>query len=252
MRIIALYGAINEILIALGAQDSIAARTRADADLEPIKHLPSIGTHMQPNPELIMAQNPDLIIQLKGRSESLRNLDFFRERNIPVLVFQIDTFEDLFSMTEKLGKILNREDRAGELIAEWKNRLKILSDRKHQYRPKVFYEARYPNLLAAGSKGIINEIIKLAGGDNIIDIPKKLVRINEEVLFIRDPDVYIIQKGPMNPDGGNLTQRKNLDKLRAAKMVLVVDEGKFARPGPQSIDAAEQLNSFLFPNRENK
>lgn len=248
-RIVALYGALNEILLALGARDAIAARTKADEAIAAIKSLPSIGTHMRPNPELIMAQAPDLILQLKGRGEAGRDLDVFRERGINVLALSIESFADLFDVTLKLGRILNKEEKAAELVRGWKERLDALSKKMRNERPKVFYEARHPNLLTAGSAGMVNEIIKAAGGKNVIDLPKKLVRVSEEILYTKDPDAYVIQKGPMNPNASGLKERDGFKNLRAAEKVLIVDELKFARPGPGSVEAAELLHDFLYEDK---
>lgn len=57
-RIIALYGAYNELLLALDARAVLVARTVADARLPALAELadlPVIGTHMRPNAELIVA-----------------------------------------------------------------------------------------------------------------------------------------------------------------------------------------------------
>lgn len=251
-RIICLYGALNELLLALGCSESIVARTRADKDVEGLARLPSIGTHMRPNLELIMAQNPDLVIQLKGRNEALDYLEPFRKLGVKTLVFEIESFMDLFYVTEKLGTLMGKENEAEKLIGNWKKRLEAMTRKNPGPRPRVFYEARYPNLLAAGSMGIINDIIEMAGGRNVVDVPKKLARINEEYLFLKDPDIYIMQKGPMNPASSPPAERPGFRELRASRNVLIVDERKFARPGPYSVDAAETLHNWLFPDDKQK
>ena len=75
----------------------------------------------------------------------------------------------------------------------------------------------------------------------------KLVRFSEEALIAADPDVYLIQQGPMNPAPTPLTERDHYKGLRAVRegRVLVVDEERFARPGPRALDAAEELAGWL-------
>ena len=58
-RIIALYGAYNEILAAMGLEDRLVGRTKADVLPPSILSRPSIGTHMRPNVELVLALEPD-------------------------------------------------------------------------------------------------------------------------------------------------------------------------------------------------
>lgn len=247
-RIIALYGAFNELLLALGAGDALAARTVADAAVPGLEHLPAIGTHMRPNAELVVRQAPDLVIQLAGRNEALVQTENLRSLGIDVLVFEMNSFEQMFSVLQKLGRLTGRENEASALVAAWRERLAVLEARYAGVEPvSVFYEVRYPNLLGAGRGGIVNDIIFRAGGHNVITDEKKLVRFNEEVLPSADPDVYIMQRGPMNPEPQPLDQRQHYRNLRAVRegRVLVVDEERFARPGPRAVDAAEELGRFL-------
>ncbi|MDD4701046.1 MAG: ABC transporter substrate-binding protein [Desulfovibrio sp.] len=249
-RIIALYGAFNELLLALGAGDSLAARTVADANIPGLAHLPTIGTHMRPNAELIVQQSPDLVIQLAGRNEALLQTEALRALGLNVLIFEMNSFEQMFGVLERLGQITGREAEAATLINVWQKRLASLEARyAGQKPPGVFYEVRYPNLLAAGRGGIVEDIITHAGGRNVVTDDKKLVRFNEEALLAADPDAYIVQRGPMNPDPQPLEQRLHYKNLRAVRdgRVLAVDEDFFARPGPRSVDAAEALGQFLHP-----
>ena len=249
-RIIALYGAYNELLLALDARDLLVARTVADAHLPELAGLPAIGTHMRPNAELIVAQKPDLVLQLAGRREALLQTEALRKLGINVLTIEMDSFDKMFDVLEKLGRLTGREQKAAGLIRDWRVRLATLRARHAGEKPvRVFYEVRYPNLLAAGQGSIVNEIIAVAGGENVVTDDKKLVRFNEEALILADPDVYLIQKGPMNPDPQTLPERAHYRELRAVRTgrVLMVDEDRFARPGPRAVDAAEELERWLHP-----
>ena len=249
-RIIALYGAFNELLLALGAGDSLAARTVADADIPGLAHLPAIGTHMRPNAELIVQQSPDLVIQLAGRNEALLQTEALCGLGLNVLIFEMNSFEQMFGVMEKLGQLTGREAEASKLIGAWQKRLADLEARYANQEPvSVFYEVRYPNLLAAGRGGIVDDIMAHAGARNVVTDEKKLVRFNEEALLAADPDAYLVQRGPMNPDPQPLDQRPHYKNLRAVRdgRVLTVDEDFFARPGPRSVDAAEALGRFLHP-----
>lgn len=247
-RVIALYGAFNELLLALGAGDVLAARTVADAAVPGLEHLPAIGTHMRPNAELVVRQSPDLVIQLAGRNEALLQTENLRALGLDVLVFEMNSFEQMFAVLQKLGRLTGRESEASALVKAWRERLAALEARYADMEPvSVFYEVRYPNLLGAGRGGIVNDMIRRAGGRNVIADEKKLVRFNEEALLAADPDVYIMQRGPMNPEPQPLEQRQHYKSMRAVRegRVLVVDEERFARPGPRAVDAAEELGRFL-------
>ena len=249
-RVIALYGAFNEIFLALGAGDLLVARTAADGNLPELAALPAIGTHMRPNAELVLAQRPDVVVQLEGRSEAQTQTENLRALGLNVLTFEVNSFERLFEVTQTLGQLVGRGQESTALVNGWKNRLQALRSRTEgKPAARIFYEVRYPNLLAAGRGGISSEILTLAGGENVVTDGKKLVRFSEEALIAADPDVYLIQKGPMNPAPTPLAERDHYKGLRAVRegRVLVVDEERFARPGPRALDAVEELASWLHP-----
>ena len=247
-RIIALYGAFNEIFLALGAGDLLVARTAADGNLPELAALPAIGTHMRPNAELVLAQRPDVVVQLEGRSEAQTQTENLRSLGLNVLTFEVNSFERLFEVTLLLGQLAGRDEQAAALVSGWKARMDALRNRTAgRPRARIFYEVRYPNLLAAGRGGISSEILTLAGGENVVTDSKKLVRFSEEALIAADPDVYLMQQGPMNPAPAPLAERDHFKGLRAVRegRVLVVDEERFARPGPRALDAVEELAGWL-------
>jgi len=252
-RIIALYGAFNEILAAMGMEDRLVGRTKADAIPPSILSKPSIGTHMRPNIELILGLKPDLIIQSAGRRQAMVVVQQLTRKGFQIPVFNPRRFEELFSVISRLGILTGDPVAAGRLIDNLKSRLYRIGDRMQgvSYLPKVFFEVRYPNLLGAGRGSIVNDIIHQAGGVNCVESPKKMVRLNMETLFKHNPAFYVIQQGPMNKNPSHPSERPYFRALKAIKdgNVLMVDEQVFSRPGPRSVDAAEQLAAFLHPER---
>ena len=247
-RIIPLYGAFGEMLLALGCGDRIVARTDADAQIPQLAPLPAVGTHMRPNAELVAARRPDLVLQMSGRGEAVLQTEALRRLGVPVLCFEVTSFAQLFGVMERLGRLCGRETQAGALVADWRGRLDALRAASAGTRPwRIFYEARYPNLLAAGRGGIVADIMTAAGGENVVREGRRLARINEEALILADPDVYLVQRGPMNPAPQPLAERPHYRGLRAVRegRTLVVDEALVARPGPRSSEAAERLAAWL-------
>ena len=252
-KIISLYSAFNEIMLAIGAHDKICAKTVQDTNPS-LAHLPNIGTHMRPNLELIAAEKPDLIIQLHGRTDASLQAEALRKLGFTVAQFKLNSFKDVFDVTSILGEITGQTAQAYSTISTWQNRLKEIGARNLGGKTiKVIFEIRSPELLVAGTNNIVSEIIQIAGGQNIISIPKKIVRINEEEIIRLDPDAYVIQKGPMNPNPIPLIDRPNLRILTAAQngRSLIVNEELFSRPGPLAIDACDLLEKWLHSSNKN-
>jgi len=255
-RIISLYGAYSEILFAIGAGDKLVARTRADRFPPSILDKPSVGTHLRPNMELVLGLQPDLIIHAVGRKHGHEVIRQIQQKGLTVAVFQPRNFTELFSVIDRLGILTGEEANAQGLINGQSNRLRQIDLRLagSKERPKVFYEVRYPNLLGAGKGSIVNDVILRAGGLNCLPNEKNLVRINIETLVDYNPDVYVVQKGPMNRNPGTPVSRPNFQVLKAVQQgrVFFVDEYVFSRPGPRSVEAVEKLAAFLHPDLENK
>jgi iron complex transport system substrate-binding protein len=245
-RIISLYGGLTEILSALGAGDRVVAVTQGD---ETIKGIPTVGTHLQPNVEMILALKPDLVVQ-GGVAKGIPALKRLEAAQVPVAMFAPHDFAGLFSTTTRLGVLTGRDQAAAALTQSMQAKLDEVAHRiTGRPKPRVFFEVRELNLLAAGRGSLVNDVITRAGGENLVTSPKKLALYSLEALIQANPDVYIIQKGPMNRSPEDIYTRPYFQELKAVKThrVLVVDERLYSRPGPRSAEAVEELARFLHP-----
>jgi len=245
-RIIPLYGGLTEILQALGVAERVVARTQGD---ETIKEIPTVGTHLQPNVEMILALKPDLVVQ-GGVAKGMPALKRLEAAPVPVALFAPRDFPGLFSTITRVGALTGREEAAAALNRTMGARLDDVAQRvAGRPNPRVFFEVRDLNLLAAGRGSLVNDIITRAGGQNIVTSPQNLALYSLEALIQANPEVFIIQKGPMNRSPEDIYARPYYQELQAVKThrVLVVSESLYSRPGPRSAEAVEQLARFLHP-----
>ncbi len=255
-RVICLYGAFNEIIYALRKSDVLIARTKADKTPESILALPQIGTHMRPNVEMIISLMPDIVFQSTGRKAALEPVKAIERLGIKVAVFNPNSLKGLYRTIMRIGTVIGAKNRAVQLITSMREDIKKISDIKtgkhrtteDKAAPKVFFEVRYPNLLGAGGKNIVDEVIRLSGGENCFsNIAKKFVRPQFEMLLACNPDVYIIQKGPMNKRPIPPVKRPNYTMLKAIreKAVFYVEESLFSRPTPNIVKAIRILRNII-------
>ncbi len=249
-RIIALYGAFNEILAAMGLEDRIVGRTKADLLPPSIVDKPSIGTHMRPNVELVVGLRPDLVLQMGGRKDASLPVEQLQELGLTTAFFNVTDFPSLMRVITILGEATGQPDAASRLVDSMQHRLDAVKTRiPNGTRPSVFFEVRENTLLAAGTTSMVNAIIDAAGGQNAVTVNKKLVRTSEEELLRLDPDVYLYQEGAMNQSPTPPTDRPRYGGLHAVQSnrTYRVDEQEFSRPGPRNIDAVERLATWLYP-----
>ncbi len=243
----ALYGAISDILLDMGLGDRLAARTLADTRPE-LAHLPAIGTHMRPNLELIAALQPDLVLQFQGRGEAQEQLEQIRALGIRAEMLEGASLPDMLDMIDRLGELTGERERAAGLRASLEQRLAAVAERRAgKPRPRIFFEIRSPLLLAAGTGSLPASIIEAAGAQNAVQLPDRIARLNEEELIRLNPDIYLVQQGPMNPGPVPPAERPRcrvLDAVRQGR-VLTVDEAMFSRPAPDAVRAVELLADYL-------
>jgi iron complex transport system substrate-binding protein len=245
-RIISLYGGLTEILSAMGATDRLVARTQGD---ETVQGIPTVGTHLQPNVEMIMALKPDLVVQ-GGVAKGIPALKRLEMAHVPVAMFAPHDFPGLFTTITRLGALTGRAEAAEALNRSLAARLEDVARRvAGRPKPRIFFEVRELNLLAAGRGSMVNDIITRAGGENLVTSSQRMTLFSLEALIQANPEVYIIQKGAMNRSPDNIYARPYFQELQAVKAhrVLVVEESLYSRPGPRSAEAVEELARFLHP-----
>ena len=248
-RVISLYGAFTELLWEIGGGDLLVARTRNDRSIPEVRELPSVGTGLKPNVEHVMALRPDLVVARAGRA-ARRAVESLRSRGLHVAAFDPRGLDDLYRTVERLGVLAGREAEARALVERLRERMGALRRLTAAARPvRVVYEVRSQPLTVAGQDSLMTEIIEAAGGVNAVPVRKKILMLDVEALLRMDPEAYIVQEGPMNRNPMPPSERPHLGALRAVRdgRVLVVDEARFARPGPHVAEAAESLARFLHP-----
>jgi iron complex transport system substrate-binding protein len=255
-RIIPLYGAFTEMLFTIGAGPRVIARTEADSHPSEIVRLPSVGTHMRPNVELIIGLKPDLVIQSGSRLDDMPELERVRAVGIPVAIFAPKSFEQIFSTMERLGVLTGESKKAQSAVSDLRSRLEAVKAgiAGIQQPATVFFEIRAEPLTGAGRGGIVQQVLENAGAVNVVKVEKAIVQMNFETLLMEEPEVYIVQKGPMNRNPSPPGERTHFDKLKSVRegRVLFVDELIFSRPGPRCVDGVELLAAKLYPERFGK
>jgi iron complex transport system substrate-binding protein len=252
-RIIPLYGAFSEMLFAAGAGGQVIARTQADNFPPELIKLPSVGTHMRPNFEMILGFKPDLVIQSATRTEEVPEISRLVESGIPVAVFAPKTFQDIFSVIERLGILSGHPESASAFASSLLHRLETVQGKLKgiENKQRVFFEIRAEPLTGAGRGSIVYEILKSAGAENVLKNEKAIVQYNLEALLFENPDTYIVQQGPMNKNPMDPRKRSHFDRLKCVRegRIVFADEFIYSRPGPRCVDAVEQLAAALYPEK---
>lgn len=203
-RIVCLIESALSGLFMLGAEDRVvgvstnvyqgsvypwyaAMDTRIAAGL-----LPAIGNWDFVNLERVVALQPDLVIIWSHQEESIQALE---ERGIPVFGVFISTFADIYREILALGELTGARERAQDLVDYSRQEVLRITRQTEgvSHRPRVFYMWAQGELETSGGKSTVDELIRLAGGDNIFGgIDQEHLVVNREKVLARDPEVIIM------------------------------------------------------------
>jgi iron complex transport system substrate-binding protein len=103
-------------------------------------------------------------------------------------------------------------------------------------------------LYTVGKGTLIDELVTLAGGTNVVTQPG-YVAYSAEQLIAADPQVYLATRGSMS-DPSSLKSRAGFDKLAAVKTgrVIILDDNLVSRPGPRLVEGLKQIAEGLHPD----
>ncbi|MGA1846284.1 ABC transporter substrate-binding protein [Deferribacter abyssi] len=235
-RVVILSPAAVDIFSKLGLDDSIVGVTR---HIKEFKKARKVGSHIKPNIEIIASLNPDLIVYSNEKYfpkllKSKVDAKFYR--------YDPRTVEEIFEKILEISKMMDVPQKGVRLVDDLKVKLKKV--KKLRKIPKVVYEVMYVPYMVAGEKNIVSDVIRKAGGINLVKINRKLVRYSLEKVLALNPDIYIYQVGPMNKKA--VAPEKRLEFKSLKSKFVEVDELLFSRGNSHTIDAILQLNQIFY------
>lgn len=150
------------------------------------------AAHYKPNSgqaEEIFLMQPDLVLAgtytAKATVALLRELGFRVEQFTPA-----ESFEDVRENLTRLGRLLHREKRAAELVAELDRGLAELAAHRPPAKTVAIY---YANSYTSGSGTLADAIVKAAGLANLGDALgfQGMTRLPLELLVSANPDIIL-------------------------------------------------------------
>ena len=253
-RIVSLSPNLTEIVFALGLGDRVVGvSSNCDWPVE-AKQKPKMGTFWQPNTEVIIAAKPDLVIcesflQHKEIAETLKR------SGISVLSLRVESIEQLYNAILSIGGGTGCQDKAEPLAAKIKSELaQIRAKSSSAKKVKVLWAVQTEPMRVVGVKTFVNEIIEIAGGQNVIaPTGDQYPSIGTETILTSGAEV-IIQSAMGTEDIAK--QQETADKFWSRfanlpavkdKKVYVIEADTVLRLGPRLPDGAMMVAKLLHP-----
>ena len=198
-RMISLVPSATEALLAMALADRLVGRTDYDRMPE-LTELPSVGGGLQPNLEVLVSLDLDLVIRFAGDSD-LGTAERLTELGIPHFAVQPDGIEDVLAIIRDLGRITGASDAAEVLLNGIQIDLDNVARRVAALsKPRVAYLLGGDPPWVAGPGTYIDELIALAGGRNVFDdLGPLYAPVSMEALLDRDLDLILLSNGLTKP-----------------------------------------------------
>lgn len=252
-RVIALAPSITEIIFALDRQSCLVGVTRYSDYPPETAAIPRVGVYVQPDLEKILALNPDLCIAIKdGNPEQVAKR--LEGLNVPVYAVDPRNLDGVMQTIGEIGDLLDARKQAEALVGRMRSRIDFVRARiaEAATRPRVFFQIGISPIVSAGMDTFANEIIELAGGENLAKGETAYPRYSREQLLALFPDVIVITS--MDRGGVFEAARAELEKwtqIPAARnhRIHLVDSNIFDRPTPRLVEALELMARLIHPEQ---
>ena len=188
----------TEVIRALSEKDKIVgiySSSKKSEFFQEFSEIPSIGSSSSPDYEKILELQPDVVFITKFWKGWVDVTDTFESLGIKVVCFDFLDPETFVDEVRKTGYILDKKDRAEELIDfSYQEFMGTIEERVKELsvedKPKVYYEYAPYYALAGGAAW--HRHIVMAGGINIFaNEPGRALKVDPEAVIERNPDIIV-------------------------------------------------------------
>ena len=190
-RIISLAPSNTEILFMLGLGDRVVGVSSICNYPAEAGKKEKVGDFFAPSLEKILLLKPDLILAGGGVQKELALK--LSAMGIPTITLYPKDLKEMLLDVLLTGKAAGKEAEAVKLMNSLKARIeKVKEQAKKSKHPKVYFEIWNQPVTSAGKGSFIDELITIAGGENIFSsINKTFPEVSAEEIIKRNPDIII-------------------------------------------------------------
>ena len=233
-RIVSLVPSATETLLALGLSNHLVGRTEYDEAPE-LRGRISVGGGLQPNLEVLISLDPDLVIRFASESD-IATAERLTDLGIRHFAIQPDGITDIQSIILRLGAITGTESSADALLTEIRLALADVRQRVDGLpRPRIAYLLGGEPPWVAGPGTYIHELMILGGGTNVFgDLGQLYAPVSLEELISRNPNLLLLSENGLPPP--------ELGSVPSFRL-----PGSIEVPGPGLGYAAQEVARLIHP-----
>src|ERR1041385_761088 len=250
VRYVVISPIYNEIIWALGAQNTVVGIDLSTTYPPEVKNVQTVGYHRALSAEGILSLHPTAIIHDNniGPPQVVQQL---QQLNIPMKTFAAknDSFDGTKALIREMGAYFHKETRAEELCNTMDTQRAASLEKVKQYkdhpRVAVIHFGRASNVYlvvgkgGGGDGGGVSQMIELAGGEMAVENRGMQRMESPEIIAQANPDVILLTDYGYDRLNGSMDQIKALPGVatsNAAKnnRIYRIEENVLNYFGPRS------------------
>ncbi|MFX3623503.1 MAG: cobalamin-binding protein [Ectobacillus sp.] len=256
MRIVSICPSNTELLAYLDCLEDIVGIDDYSDWPAQVQHLPRVGPDLNINMNLVEELRPDLVVASLSVPGMEKNIAALQERGLPYIVLNPNSLREIAADLLTLGKAVNKEEKANELVAAYNAFINSYQDiaSKIAHRPSLYWEWWPKPVFTPGKTNWLTEISELAGGINAFShIDKASIQTDWEEVKSKHPDHIClawvgVQTNKVNPS--ILLKRPGWPEMEAVKQnrIHILEEWLYCRPSPRLLLGLKKLAPLLHPD----
>lgn len=260
-RVAALIGSFADVWCLAGGRESLVA-TANDAwtsfDLELDRQVADLGAIKEPNLEVLLAAEPDLVLASCNTAANLELQGTLERLGIPVAYFDIQTFEDYLRMLEICAQLTGCQENYETYGIAVQAQVQAAVAQADGSAPRILcLRATGSGCKAKGSvDNVLGEMLADLGCVNLADSDRALLeQLSLEAIIQGDPDyIFAVLQGS-DPTDARAALEKTLLSHPAWERLRAVQTGNFytldhrlynLKPNARWGEAYEALANILY------
>jgi ABC-type Fe3+-hydroxamate transport system substrate-binding protein len=193
-RIISLVPSQTELLAEFGLDEEVAGITKFCVHPPDwFRNKKRIGGTKTVNIALVKSLQPDLVIA--NKEENVMEQVAALEQVAPVWVSDINTTGDALKMITSIGQITGKNKEALVLTDKIGADLQFLADQRKQIFRTAYLIWKDP-YMAAGGNTFINDVMRLAGFENVLAGQQRYPSVTTDLLIRKDTELVLLSSEP--------------------------------------------------------
>lgn len=248
-RIVSLVPSATEMLFALGAGPRMVGVSSYDDWPPEATRLPRVGAMVNPSFEAIMALRPDAVTGAQGPID-VAVLERLQAAGVRVFFPRVESIAEVLASIDGYAALSGRREAAATLRASIERDLaRTRAAVASRPRPRVLAVFSERPLVTAGPGSWVDELLTLAGGDNVVRAGGRYPSLSIEQLLALAPEVILDmtwQEGDVAPLATSLARLTTVPAVRDGRVIRAADP-MLLRQGPRLGRAALRIAALLHP-----